>query len=230
MPGSEIPEWFSRQTGGSSIKIPLPLNIQNDSQWIGVAGCCIFVNDNASRDEEFIICRAVIHCRKSGQVDESDWLGWLLGKQNNQPITKDHLFLRYWSRDKLYPFSLEDESETKNLSTIDCSEQECNELELSFTNPIGPGVKVKKCGVRIVYEKDLEEMDQLKEQHSHSSQCSANFEDIHQHSADNDGSIGSTSLVKRKCNIYEEMKEEGLQPKRTKEIFNFLRGRSCKKH
>ncbi|TYG96451.1 hypothetical protein ES288_A11G351700v1 [Gossypium darwinii] len=230
MPGSEIPEWFSRQTGGSSIKIPLPLNIQNDSQWIGVAGCCIFVNDNASRDEEFIICRAVIHCRKSGQVDESDWLGWLLGKQNNQPITKDHLFLRYWSRDKLYPFSLEDESETKNLSTIDCSEQECNELELSFTNPIGPGVKVKKCGVRIVYEKDLEEMDQLKEQHSHSSQCSANFEDIHQHSADNDGSIGSTSLVKRKRNIYEEMKEEGLQPKRTKEIFNFLRGRSCKKH
>ncbi|KAG4177320.1 hypothetical protein ERO13_A11G298300v2, partial [Gossypium hirsutum] len=162
MPGSEIPEWFSRQTGGSSIKIPLPLNIQNDSQWIGVAGCCIFVNDNASRDEEFIICRAVIHCRKSGQVDESDWLGWLLGKQNNQPITKDHLFLRYWSRDKLYPFSLEDESETKNLSTIDCSEQECNELELSFTNPIGKrNAKVMKCGVRIVYEKDLKEIKEL---------------------------------------------------------------------
>ncbi|KAB2006481.1 hypothetical protein ES319_D11G348400v1 [Gossypium barbadense] len=175
MPGSEIPEWFNRQTGGSSIKIPLPLNNKNDSQWIGVAGCCIFVNDDASRDEEVIICRAVIHCRKSGQVDESDWLGWLLGKQNNQPITKDHLFLRYWSRDKLYQSSLEDENETKNLSTIGCSDQECNVLELSFTNPIGPGVKVKKCGVRIVYEKDLEEIDQLKEQHSHRSQCSANF-------------------------------------------------------
>ncbi|TYI58419.1 hypothetical protein E1A91_D11G356900v1 [Gossypium mustelinum] len=230
MPGSEIPEWFSRQTGGSSIKIPLPLNNKNDSQWIGVAGCCIFVNDDASRDEEVIICRAVIHCRKSGQVDESDWLGWLLGKQNNQPITKDHLFLRYWSRDKLYQSSLEDENETKNLSTIGCSDQECNVLELSFTNPIGPGVKVKKCGVRIVYEKDLEEIDQLKEQHSHRSQCSANFEDIHQHSADNDGSIGSTSLVKRKRNIYEGMKEEGLQPKRIKEIFNFLMGQSCKRH
>ncbi|KAA3472225.1 disease resistance protein RPS4-like [Gossypium australe] len=68
--------------------------------------------------------RVVIHCRNSGQVDESDWLGWLLGKQNNQPITKDHLFLRYLTREKLYPFSLGDERETKNLSTIDCSDQD----------------------------------------------------------------------------------------------------------
>ncbi|XP_040936049.1 probable LRR receptor-like serine/threonine-protein kinase At4g36180 [Gossypium hirsutum] len=36
VPGNEIPEWFSQQRGESSIKIPLPLNIQNDSQWIGV--------------------------------------------------------------------------------------------------------------------------------------------------------------------------------------------------
>ncbi|TYG47765.1 hypothetical protein ES288_D11G367300v1 [Gossypium darwinii] len=170
--------------GDSSIKIPLPLNIQNDSQWFGAFECFIFVNDDASRDEAGITCRAVIHC-----------------KQNNHPITKDHLFLHYWSREKLYLFSLGDECETKNLSTIDCSDQECDELELSFTKPIGPGVKVKKCGVKI--------------QHSLSTQSSPNFKDIHQHSADNDGSIGGTSLVKQKhkLNLYEETEEEGLQPK-----------------
>ncbi|KAK8329793.1 hypothetical protein V6Z12_A11G348600, partial [Gossypium hirsutum] len=43
MPGSEIPEWFSQQKGDSFIKIPLPINLQEDSEWIGVACCCIFV-------------------------------------------------------------------------------------------------------------------------------------------------------------------------------------------
>ncbi|KAB2059666.1 hypothetical protein ES319_A11G321800v1, partial [Gossypium barbadense] len=163
IPGSEIPEWFSQHRGGSTIRIPLPLNIQNDSQWIGVASCCIFVNDDASRDK-FINCRAVIHCRNSGQAGS-----WLFGKRVNQPITKDHLFFRYWSRDKLYPFSLEDkcgECEINNLWTIDCLDQECDELELSFTDPDVPCVKVKKCGVRMVYEKDLED---IKELHSHAT-------------------------------------------------------------
>ncbi|MFQ6658284.1 hypothetical protein Gotur_027621, partial [Gossypium turneri] len=202
IPGSEIPEWFSQQRGGSTIRIPLPLNIQNDSQWIGVASCCIFVNDDASRDK-FINCRAVIHCRNSGQAGRNgsvfrdtdlrrvDASSWLFGKRFNQPITKDHLFLRYWSRDKLYPFSLEDkcgECEINNLWTIDCLDQECDELELSFTDPDVPCVKVKKCGVRMVNEKDLED---IKELHSHTTQCSPNLEDVHQHSAHNDGSIDS---------------------------------------
>ncbi|KAK8272822.1 hypothetical protein V6Z12_D11G362100 [Gossypium hirsutum] len=51
MPGSEIPEWFSQQKSDFSIKIPVP----KDSQWIGVACCCIFVNNDASRDE-YICC------------------------------------------------------------------------------------------------------------------------------------------------------------------------------
>ncbi|KAB2006455.1 hypothetical protein ES319_D11G346400v1 [Gossypium barbadense] len=230
IPGSEIPEWFSQQRGGSTIRIPLPLNIQNDSQWIGVASCCIFVNDDASRDK-FINCRAVIHCRNSGQAVRNgsvfrdtdlrrvDASSWLFGKRFNQPITKDHLFLRYWSRDKLYPFSLEDkcgECEINNLWTIDCLDQECDELELSFTDPDVPCVKVKKCGVRMVNEKDLED---IKELHSHTTQCSPNLEDVHQHSADNDGSIdsiGSTSLVKQK-------------PKWMQNFFNFTMSRSRKK-
>ncbi|PPD89799.1 hypothetical protein GOBAR_DD13288 [Gossypium barbadense] len=230
IPGSEIPEWFSQQRGGSTIRIPLPLNIQNDSQWIGVASCCIFVNDDAYQDK-FINCRAVIHCRNSGQGGRNgsvfrdtdlrrvDASGWLFGKRFNQPITKDHLFLRYWSRDKLYPFSLEDkcgECEINNLWTIDCLDQECDELELSFTDPDVPCVKVKKCGVRMVNEKDLED---IKELHIHTTQCSPNLEDVHQHSADNDGSIdsiGSTSLVKQK-------------PKWMQNFFNFIMSRSRKK-
>ncbi|XP_040960362.1 TMV resistance protein N-like [Gossypium hirsutum] len=46
VPGCEIPEWFSQQSGGSTIRIPLPLNIQNGQ--LGVASCLIFVSDDAS--------------------------------------------------------------------------------------------------------------------------------------------------------------------------------------
>ncbi|TYI03634.1 hypothetical protein ES332_A11G353500v1 [Gossypium tomentosum] len=117
MPGSEIPEWFSQQTSNASIKIPLPINLRKDSQWIGVACCCIFVNNDALRDDEYIGCGAYIYCRNSEQAScngsifrgrnprRIDWRGWLLGKGFNQSIMKDHIFLRYWSRDKLYPFS-----------------------------------------------------------------------------------------------------------------------------
>ncbi|KAK8689274.1 hypothetical protein V6N13_087996 [Hibiscus sabdariffa] len=174
IPGSEIPEWFSHQrVESSSIKIPLPLSIRNDSQWMGVAFCCNFTNDDASRDED-LLCRVVIHRINSGKVGcdgsvfrgrnprEVSWSGWNIGRGYNQPIMKDHLFLRYWSRDKLYPVSSEDdkcgESETENFSTSDGSNHEWDELELSITSGISDNcVKVKKCGARIVYEKDLEE-------------------------------------------------------------------------
>ncbi|KAH1084167.1 hypothetical protein J1N35_023928 [Gossypium stocksii] len=214
MPGSEIPEWFSQQKSDSSIKIPLPINLRKDSEWIGVACCCIFVNNGASRPvEELIIGRAFIHYRKSifngsrnGQHIRSIRGG--LSDLWNKSIMKDHLFLPFWSRDLLYPISMEDkygDRETNNLWTTDCLNQKCDELEVSFTWP--RSVKVKKCGVRIVYEKDLEE---IKELQCRTTQSSPIFEHIHQHSAHNHGSVGSTSHIKRKRNIYEEAEEEGV--------------------
>ncbi|MBA0817389.1 hypothetical protein Gohar_021468, partial [Gossypium harknessii] len=84
----------------------------------------------------------------------------------------------------------------------------------------------KKCGVRIVYKKDLEETKELQ---CHSNQSSPNFKHIHQHSAHNHGSVSSTSHIKRKRNIYEEEEEEGPQPNRMQKLFKFM-GQSGKKH
>ncbi|XP_039032325.1 disease resistance protein RPV1-like [Hibiscus syriacus] len=77
MPGSEIPEWFSHQRVDSSIKMPLPLNIRNDSQWMGVAFCCIFAGGDSSGDEQ-IWCNAVIHC---GEPRDLDGVGIHLGER-----------------------------------------------------------------------------------------------------------------------------------------------------
>ncbi|KHG30618.1 TMV resistance N [Gossypium arboreum] len=159
MPGSEIPEWFSQQKGDFFIKIPLPINLQEDSEWIGVACCCIFVNNDASRDVGFIDCGALMYGRNRRLIERR---GWLVGKRFSYPILKDHIFLRYWSRDKLYPFSLKDKyggCETNNLRTTDCLDHKRDGLHVYFN---GHSLKVKKCGVRIVYEKDLEEIKELK--------------------------------------------------------------------
>ncbi|KAK8329863.1 hypothetical protein V6Z11_A11G350200 [Gossypium hirsutum] len=152
MPGSEIPEWFSNQESGSLIMIRLPINLRRDSQWIGVACCCIFSSNDASRDEkQRISCRAYIYCRNSEQAScnrsifrgrndrRIDWSGWGL----REPIMKDHLFLRYWSRDKLYPSSENkyDDCETTNLRATHCLDKKCDELNVSFSER---GVKVKE--------------------------------------------------------------------------------------
>ncbi|PPS15257.1 hypothetical protein GOBAR_AA05329 [Gossypium barbadense] len=80
------------------------------------------------------------------------------------------------------------------IQIFDVSMEECDELELSFTDPDVPCVKVKKCGVRMVYEKDLED---IKELHSHATHRSPNLEDVHQHSADNDRSIDSIAYLRK---------------------------------
>ncbi|KAH1084115.1 hypothetical protein J1N35_023876 [Gossypium stocksii] len=195
MPGSEIPEWFNQQKSDSSINIPLP----KDSQWIGVASCCIFINNDASRDRTRFRCDA--HCRASGKPSFVNGSGWTVLAGSEDLIMKDHLFLRYWTRDRLYPISAEDEY------------GHCDEFEVSF---MGRSAKVKKCGVRIVYEKDLEE---IKELECHTTQSSHNH-----------GPVDSTSHIKRKASIYDEAEEEGRQPKRMQKIFNFIMGQSGEKH
>jgi len=34
---TETPEWFSHQSPGSSLTIPLPSNLRGDGNWIGIA-------------------------------------------------------------------------------------------------------------------------------------------------------------------------------------------------
>ncbi|XP_039029276.1 disease resistance-like protein DSC1 [Hibiscus syriacus] len=146
VPGNEIPEGFSRERVDCSIKIPLPFNILNDIQWMGVAFCCIFVNDDPSRDE-VNGCKAVIHRRNSGKAacDESAFLdgnyivddsGFLLGKKHNQPIKKDHLFLRYWSRHQLYPSPFEDKCDESCVKIEDMNEDSAADGSIA-NGPLG---------------------------------------------------------------------------------------------
>ncbi|XP_022734995.1 uncharacterized protein LOC111288378 [Durio zibethinus] len=126
---------------------------------MGVAFCCIFVFPFIADDvyrEDKIMCKAVIHGRNIQRVD---WSGFLLGGKFRRPgVIKEHLWLRYYSCDNIFPFELEGKcGKIENSLSTDWANQECNEIEFSIQSP--PGVssaKVEKCGVRILYGKDLE--------------------------------------------------------------------------
>ncbi|XVF70279.1 hypothetical protein PTKIN_Ptkin11bG0148300 [Pterospermum kingtungense] len=197
IPGSDIREWYNRRDESSSITISLPPNIRNDSQWVGISLCFVFVSDfNDACEEEAIEYKAVIHSRNSPQAE---FRGFLSRRPfTRKRVTKDHLwFLHYCPRDKRFPFNLDDTYGENH---------ECTEIELT----IGlVSAKVKKTGLHMVYKKDLELLEL-----ACNSISAENFDDINQDASTVDGSLGS--ILKRKYNtVHEEDEEEaGSQPKR----------------
>ncbi|XVF78457.1 hypothetical protein PTKIN_Ptkin14bG0135000 [Pterospermum kingtungense] len=206
VPGCEIPEWFGHHTdetcivddacGGKksaiSVKIPLPPITGNNSPWVGVALCCLVVSDCRDDDDEKYIdddgpwedIKSIymdIHI-SGGHVTGGGTI--LTGKYGEHQLKKDHLWLRYYSRNELY----------RNLRKPD-GEPQCEEV-FEFRAYNKKYVKVKKCGVRFVYEEDLEDqiVEEIKRQRS--SPASATFNDYEL--AGNDG-----VFVKGKRDIYE---------------------------
>ncbi|XVF78500.1 hypothetical protein PTKIN_Ptkin14bG0139100 [Pterospermum kingtungense] len=130
--GREIPQWFRYQNYGSSIIVPLPRNIQNDSQWMGVAFCCIFYSDFDDCWAE-VLCHSVIHSVDTRKFSPSSH------KIEYKYSPKDHLWLCYWPRDWLF------ESGTENLLITNLEDHECHDMfECSIECYDLP--KVKKCG------------------------------------------------------------------------------------
>ncbi|XVF70258.1 hypothetical protein PTKIN_Ptkin11bG0146500 [Pterospermum kingtungense] len=207
LPGSEIPDWLSHQTDESSIKIALPPNIRNNNQWVGVILCLVFVfafDDSDAWGGKTIEYKALINNRN----------GFFSARPfKRKPVMEEHIWLHYFSREKRFPFLSEDNG-WENI--------ECNEIELI----IGlVSANVKKCGVQILYEKDLEEIEQIIRQ-LRNSVSATNFGDINEDISTTHGSVEvNASLIKRKCNtIYEEEKEEAeLQPKWPKSLSSYWR-------
>ncbi|PPD71116.1 hypothetical protein GOBAR_DD32004 [Gossypium barbadense] len=197
IPRSEIPKWFTSQTDDSSrsiIKMQLPPNFLNDTQFLGFAFSCVFFSDfnNKPQRGDHISYAFVIHGRKFSRGFERSYFH-LSGKSTR--VTKDHLLIHYLPRNGIDLSSLVEleckKTEVSGSSTDMLKER--FEIEVAF-EIWGINCMVKKCGARIVYEEDLEEMDQTI--HEHSGSTSSNFDDIHSNSGSNGNNNGA--LVKRK--------------------------------
>ncbi|WRX26025.1 Toll/interleukin-1 receptor homology (TIR) domain - like 10 [Theobroma cacao] len=151
IPGSEIFEWFSHQSEKCSIMIPI---LHNDIQWMGFALCCVIVpaSNNVDWTEEKITCTVRIHFEDLRFELCTHWIGF------NTQTSKDHLWLWYLPVEKLL------RDEFGNLQGRDWI-RSCIGIEFLF-DTAGIGNKVNKCGVRLMYPSDLEDLDPTMEQPS----------------------------------------------------------------
>ncbi|KAM5551813.1 hypothetical protein ABKV19_026592 [Rosa sericea] len=169
IPGSNIPEWFRHQSVGCSVSVSLPAH-WNNSRVSGFALCAVFVlHEHHPVDklyiDEFKTFNATHHLVCCLKLD-----GRELEVYGRQPafrfseefckVESDHLWLFYVSRDKYFG--------------TEWWHNRCSQFEFLFETR-GPGLKVKECGVRLIYEQDVPELNQTTTQ---SSRGMSPYEDI----------------------------------------------------
>ncbi|PRQ55340.1 putative leucine-rich repeat domain, L domain-containing protein [Rosa chinensis] len=160
IPGCYIPDWFNHWSFGCSLSVSLPAH-WNNSQFMGFALCAVFVLHEHQRVDELYIdefktfnaTHHLVCCLKlNGRELE------VYGRQpafrfseNFCQVESDHLWLFYVSRDKYFG--------------IEWLPNSCSQVEFLYETR-GPGLKVKECGVHLIYEQDVQELNQTTTQSS----------------------------------------------------------------
>ncbi|KAM3731255.1 hypothetical protein ACB098_12G149100 [Castanea mollissima] len=148
-PGSEIPEWFSHQCMGNKVNIMEPFShLCND--WIGIAVCIVFC---PLRHHQ--IRYNPVSCNLSANGKD---MSFRLGISDRFVAFSDHIWLLYVLPQNFW------EKDEKSLWEYDANG--FREIGIKIGSR---GLSlVKKCGLRVVYKKDIEDLNR------NVAQCSNN--------------------------------------------------------
>ncbi|KAB2631824.1 TMV resistance protein N-like [Pyrus ussuriensis x Pyrus communis] len=144
-PGSEISEWFSYRSERPVVSVELPQHwYQNE--WMGYALCAVFTlrrrlppnllgkwNYGTHSTAHGLRCEV-----KPGNLDVGGWCPSFACSEELGQIEKEHIWLSFVSGE-YFGTTWQDS---------------CHHLEFTFKT-LGSGLEVKRCGVRLIYERDL---------------------------------------------------------------------------
>ncbi|KAB2634755.1 TMV resistance protein N-like [Pyrus ussuriensis x Pyrus communis] len=136
MPGKEIPGWFTHQRMGPEVSVHLTPQWR-DNKWMGYALCAVFEVYGSGWELSGVL-----------EVNGKEEYPAPLLSSDVQPVS-DHIWLLYVSR---------------GISFGTEWQNSCNQLNFHFKSS-GPCL-VKSCGTRLVYESDVEELDDIGTQSS----------------------------------------------------------------
>ncbi|KAK9993089.1 hypothetical protein SO802_022792 [Lithocarpus litseifolius] len=182
IPGSEIPEWFSHQSMGPEVKLNIKKPYSNCwNEWMGISICVAF-------------CPHPCH--------NKDSLHWLLianGKEiSSLPgtativVLSDNILLQYLSQ------SFKDNEEGLNVFR-ECYENGFSQIGLR----IETGFKVKKCGFRMVYKRDTEDLNRFMAQRGNNDITPYEGINVQEDSFGHSAVVAEGNKAKRSCDNYD---------------------------
>ncbi|CAN6686784.1 unnamed protein product [Malus baccata var. baccata] len=144
-PGSELSEWFSYRSERPVVSVELPQHWYKN-EWMGYALCAVFTlrrrlppnllgkwNYGTHSTAHGLRCEV-----KPGNLGVGGWCPSFACSEELGQIEKEHLWLSFVSGD-YFGTTWQDS---------------CHHLEFTFKT-LSPGLEVKRCGVRLIYERDL---------------------------------------------------------------------------
>ena len=163
IPGSEIPTWFSHQSVGNIVKAQVThpnKNLQSvlSNKWIGLAVCTELSCPNIylSNNGHFLTCRVFINNYEGSSF-------YVAISTRLVQIKSSHLWMSY------RPSQMFTKNNRAVLSRINENGFIQMEVRFSFQYDFSPCREIKKCGFRLVYEKDLEDIREMMAQSSNST-------------------------------------------------------------
>nr|POE89432.1 isoform 2 of tmv resistance protein n [Quercus suber] len=141
IPGSEIPNWFRHQNVGASVNLQVPSHLLLSSKFLGIALCAVYIFRQHHRIYTQELCLV--------KVNGYTYFGYPLSlSEEFGKIESYHLWLQY------FPF-------TRCRWKEELDANEFTQIEVTFVTD-GPGWEVTKCGAHLIFEQDIEDLNQTK--------------------------------------------------------------------
>ena len=145
--GSEIPEWFRHQSIGDEVSIQEPNSILCN-EWMGIAVCIVFCNlpRHQIHKNVFLCCWLMANGKK---ISSAPCIG-KIKHMNVMQLDSNHIWLIY-----LLP-QYYNEEDVKPV--WECDANGLSQIGVRIESR--RGFKVQKCGLQLVYKKDIEDLNQ----------------------------------------------------------------------
>ncbi|KAK9996347.1 hypothetical protein SO802_021033 [Lithocarpus litseifolius] len=193
IPGSVIPKWFRYQSMGSEVNIKEPSSHLCTNEWMGIAVCVVF----GSLPHHLIMSDCLMSCQlivNGNNLSATPNIGRKVG-------SSDHIWLLYL----LNQYYKELAKDIKLLK--ECEANEFNQIGIKIgTNS---KMEVKKCGFRMVYKKDIEDLNQTMSQSSNTSIIPYEDLGVLHHNSDNSMVVGDGNIAKRTRDDYDGVGPSG---------------------